>query len=208
MPSLLLSGFEPFDGATINESWEAVRVAERQLREEHHDVTSVLLPVEFGRAGDLLLDAVRREQPAVVIATGLAAGREAITPERVAINVRDARIPDAAGASPVDEPCVPVPEVGWFSSLPIKAMVTAAHLAGAPARVSQTAGTYVCNDVFARLMHHLATEPGLGSIRGGFVHVPAASAVPVALSGRALALMAAIALTRPQDDTTTGGAEH
>ncbi len=208
MSSLLLSGFEPFDGATVNESWEAVRLAERQLREEDHDVSTVLLPVEFGHAGDLLLDAVRRERPSVVIATGLAAGRRAITPERVAINVRDARIPDAAGASPVDEPCVSGADVGWFSTLPVKAMVTAARLTGAPADVSQTAGTYVCNDVFALLMHHLATEPGLAPIRGGFVHVPAASAVAVTLSGRALALMAAIALTRPEDDATAGGAEH
>lgn len=208
-PRILLSGFEPFDGATRNESWEAVRVAADLLGADGAlAVETLLLPVEFGRAAELLLAAVRAQRPALVIATGLAAGRGAITPERVAINVQDARIPDAAGRSPVDEPCVAGGPAAHFTSLPIKAMARAAAVAGAPASISQTAGTYVCNDVFYRLQHALATEPGLQGVRGGFVHVPAQAAVGVPLAGRALALMASVALTAGADARIAGGAEE
>ena len=117
------------------------------------------LPVEFGEGGRLLAAAVRQHVPRLVIATGLAAGRTGITPERVAVNVRDARIPDNSGASPVDVPVVPGGPVGYFSSLPIKAMVAALDEEGVPGSVSQTAGTYVCNDVFFQLQHLLATDP-------------------------------------------------
>ncbi|GAB2538454.1 pyroglutamyl-peptidase I family protein [Brachybacterium huguangmaarense] len=208
MAEILLSGFEPFAGADTNESWEAVRLAARQLRDEGHDADALLLPVEFARAGELLVERTRELRPRIVVAAGLAAGRRAITPERVAINVRDARIPDNAGLAPVDEPCVAVPDVGWFSTLPVKAMATAAELAGAPAQVSQTAGTFVCNDVFALLMHALGADPALAGTRGGFVHVPAADDLPIAVTARALALMSAVALTSEADEHRAAGAEH
>src|SRR5699024_6023508 len=174
---VLLSGFAPFDGAAVNASWEAARGAAPLLREVGLAVETLELPVEFGEGGRLLAAAVRQHRPRVVIATGLAAGRTAITPERVAINVRDARIPDNAGASPIDEPVVPGAPVGYFSTLPIKAMAAALAADALPASVSQTAGTYVCNDVFFQLQHRLATDAALGGIRGGFVHVPSADVV-------------------------------
>ena len=127
---------------------------------------AVELPVEFGTASERLEEAVRGLRPRLVVAVGLAAGRTAITPERVAINIRDARIPDNAGASPVDEPVVPGAPVGRFSTLPVKAMVASLAADGVPAAVSQTAGTYVCNDVFYALQHLLATDPALEGIRG------------------------------------------
>lgn len=204
---VLLTGFTPFDGAAVNESWEAVRRAAPALRERGIDVVALELPVQFERAGDLLVAAVREHRPALVLATGLAAGRAGITPERVAVNVRDARIPDNAGAAPVDEPVVADGPVGYFSTLPIKSMV-ASLPGGVPGAVSQTAGTYVCNDVFYRLQHLLATDPALRGTRGGFVHVPAADVLgPVAAAG-ALAGMVEVALRTAVDEPLVGGAEH
>ena len=205
---VLLSGFAPFDGAQTNESWEAVRAAVPALVARGVDAEAVELPVEFGAGSALLAEAVRALRPSLVVAVGLAAGRSAITPERVATNLRDARIPDNAGASPVDEPVVPGAPVGRFSTLPIKAMVAALAADGVPAAVSQTAGTYVCNDVFYALQHLLATEPALEGIRGGFVHVPAADVIDAPTAARALARMVEVALTTTADARLPGGAEH
>ena len=205
---MLLSGFAPFDGAAVNESWEAARGAAPLLREAGLAVETLELPVEFGEGGRLLAAAVRQHVPRLVIATGLAAGRTAITPERVAINVRDARIPDNAGASPVDAPVVPDGPAGRFSTLPIKAMTAALAADGIPAAVSQTAGTYVCNDVFYLLQHLLATDASLTGTRGGFVHVPAADAVDSETAARALARMTDVALRTEVDAAVAGGAEH
>ena len=206
---VLLTGFAPFDGADINESWQAVQAAAAQLRADGIEVAQLELPVEFDAAGDLLEAAVRQHRCGLVVATGLAAGRRAVTPERVAINVRDARIPDNSGDRPVDEPVVPGGPVGHFSTLPIKAIVAAlAEEPAIPAAVSQTAGTYVCNDVFYRLLHLLATDPGLAGMRGGFVHLPAAADLPVEDSARALVRAVRTCLTTPEDVVLTGGAEH
>ncbi|MCT1385370.1 pyroglutamyl-peptidase I [Brachybacterium sp. p3-SID1565] len=206
---VLLTGFAPFDGADINESWQAVQAAAAQLRAEGVEVAQLELPVEFDAAGDLLEAAVREHRCGLVVATGLAAGRRAVTPERVAINVRDARIPDNSGDRPVDEPVVPGGPVGHFSTLPIKAIVAAlAEEPAIPAAVSQTAGTYVCNDVFYRLLHLLATDPGLAGMRGGFVHLPAAADLPVEDSARALVRAVRTCLATPEDVVLTGGAEH
>ncbi len=205
---VLLSGFAPFDGAATNESWEAVREAVPALVARGVDAEAVELPVEFGTASERLEEAVRGLRPRLVVAVGLAAGRTAITPERVAINIRDARIPDNAGASPVDEPVVPGAPVGRFSTLPVKAMIAALAADGVPAAVSQTAGTYVCNDVFYALQHLLATDPALEGIRGGFVHVPTADVVDSPAAARALVRMVEVALSTEADVRLAGGAEH
>ena len=113
-------------------------------------------------------EALARTRPVLAVALGLAAGREGLSIERVAINLDDARIPDNAGAQPVDEPVAPGGPAAWFSTLPIKAMVAALNQAGVPASVSQTAGTFVCNHVFYGLQQRLA---GTG-VRSGFIHVP------------------------------------
>lgn len=205
---VLLTGFEPFDGAALNESWEAVRRATPILRGKGLAVEAIELPVEFGRAGDLLEEAVHALRPPLVIAVGLAAGRTAITPERVAINLRDARIPDGAGASPIDEPVIAGGPVGHFTSLPVKAIVAALREAGLPAAVSQTAGTYVCNDLAYRIAHLLATVPELAGVRGGFVHVPAADVLPVEETARGIVQLVMAARETAVDSVLPGGAEH
>ena len=165
---LLLTGFEPFDGADINPSW---RVAQALLgqRVEGVQVQSVQLPCVFGQALRELQIALTRYRPQLVLALGLAGGRAELSVERVAINVDDARIADNKGAQPIDVAVVGGAPAAYFSTLPIKAMVHDMLLAGVPAAVSQTAGTFVCNHVFYGLMHGLRRRRG---VRGGFMHVP------------------------------------
>ena len=137
MKSVLLTGFEPFDGATVNPSWEAVRLVP--------GVHAVQLPCVFGEALEHLREAVREHEPSVVVCVGQAGGRHDVTVERVAINLDDARIPDNAGRRPIDEPVVRGGPAAYFSTLPVKACVAAARRAGsrracrtAPGRSSAT----------------------------------------------------------------------
>ena len=168
LPTVLLTGFEPFAGDATNPSWEAVRALDRKCIAGHR-VVSVRLPVTFDGSLDALRKAIAKTHPVLVICVGLAGSRAAISLERIAINIKDARIPDNAGLQPLDEPVVADAPAAYFSTLPIKAMLRALHDAGIPAEVSQTAGTYVCNHVFYGLMHELAAHRKL---RGGFIHVP------------------------------------
>ena len=119
MATILLTGFEPFGGDDGNPSGDAVREIARTWNGPATLVTAIL-PVEFGRAAELLRERIREMRPDVVIATGLAGGRRVVTPERVAINLRDARIPDNAGAWPVDKPSVTGGPAAYFSTLPVK----------------------------------------------------------------------------------------
>ncbi len=137
-----------------------------------HRIMAAQLPTVFGQSLTTLRALVRERRPALVICLGLAAGRGAISIERVAINVNDARIADNAGRQPVDEPVIEDGPSAYFSTLPIKAMRAAIETKGIAAEVSQTAGTFVCNYVFYGLMHLLSTCRGLKGTRGGFIHVP------------------------------------
>lgn len=165
---ILITGFEPFDGETVNPSWEASQRAAATLSGEGDPAVAVQLPCVFGRSIDVLADAIRTHKPDVVLCTGQAGGRSEISLERVAINVDDARIPDNAGNQPVDEPVATDGPAAYFSTLPIKRSLRALTEAGLPGAVSQTAGTYVCNHVFYGLMDLLA---GKGT-PAGFIHVP------------------------------------
>lgn len=168
MKTVLVTGFESFGGAALNPSQEIARMLHGEII-RRHEVVGVLLPCAFRHALTELRARIRRIEPELVICLGLASGRKAITPERVAINIDDARIPDNAGAQPVDRPVVRGAPAAYWSTLPIKAIVEQLRAHAIPAEVSQTAGTFVCNHVFFGLMHHLA---GDGQRRGGFIHVP------------------------------------
>jgi len=166
--NVLLTGFEPFDKAAVNPSWEAVRQLDGVPLSEGVKIVARCLPCAFATAAETLLQLINELQPAMVIATGLGPGRSDISIERVAINVNDARIPDNLGAQPIDTSVVEGGPAAYFSTLPIKGMVKAVREAGIAASVSQTAGTFVCNQVFYRLQHALV---GTG-VRSGFIHVP------------------------------------
>lgn len=214
LPTVLLTGFEPFDGETVNPSWEAVRALHGK-RIGGHRVVARALPVVFGAAGTALRVALRETQPALALCVGQAGGRAQLSLERIAINVDDARIADNTGACPIDTPVVADGPAAYFATLPVKAMLAALRDAGIPAEVSQTAGTYVCNHVFYGLMHALRRTP---RVRGGFMHIPyspeQAAAHPgapslateVVVEGLRVALRAA--LENRTDLRITGGAEH
>lgn len=165
--TLLLTGFAPFGGETLNPSWEAVRQLDGE-RLGDLTVVAAQLPTEFGAALRVLDELLERHRPTLVVAVGQAGGRAELSLERIAINVDDARIPDNAGRQPIDEPVVAGGPAAYFSTLPIKAMTRVLRDAGIPAAVSQTAGTFVCNHVFYGLQHRLQ---GSG-VRGGFIHIP------------------------------------
>lgn len=165
---LLLTGFDPFGGETVNPAFEAIRLLPEELA--GFEIWKLEIPTEFIRSSEVLTQAVRAQKPDVVICVGQAGGRAAVTPERVAINLMDARIPDNAGLCPVEQPIVPDGPAAYFSTLPLRKMVEKLRQVGLPAEISNTAGTYVCNRLFYSLMH-LAAQEDL-PLCGGFVHVP------------------------------------
>ncbi len=213
-PSVLLTGFSPFGGEAINPSWQAVSALDGEEIAGHR-IIAQRLPVEFGTSLSTLRHAIDESSPALVLCVGQAGGRAQLSLERVAINVDDARIPDNAGARPIDEPVVDGGPAAYFTTLPIKAMLKALHSAGIPAQISQTAGTYVCNHVFYGLMHALARTP---LARGGFLHVPFspeqasrhvdAPSLPIDTLVAALRILLQTALTTGADIHLAAGSEH
>lgn len=214
MPKVLLTGFEPFAGEPINPSAEIVAALGGRTI-EGHEIVGAILPCVFGAAIASLRAEIARHEPAVVVCTGQAGGRPCVTVERVAINVDDARIPDNQGQQPIDAAIVDAGPPAYFASLPLKSTVRALALAGIPADVSQTAGTFVCNHVFYGLMHALAGT----SVRGGFVHVPflpeqakragpGAPSMPLAVMVRAIEIVIATSLTETRDAKVSYGATH
>lgn len=167
-PKALVTGFDPFGGEPVNPSQQIAQALDGQLIAGHR-IVGAILPTEFGASLPALEKLLRKHRPAFVLALGQAGGRAGISLERVAVNLIDARIPDNAGLQPVDMAVVENAPNAYFSTLPIKAMLTALCEAGIPAALSQTAGTFVCNQVFFGLMRLLARRRGA---RGGFVHVP------------------------------------
>lgn len=164
---VLLTGFEPFAGEALNPSGEIVRVLDGEDIAAHR-IVGAILPVSFSAAPPRMDALIAAHDPALVLALGQAGGREGISLERVAVNLIDARIPDNAGVQPVDACIVDNAANAYFSTLPIKAMLQRLRDADIPASLSQTAGTFVCNQVFYALMHALRRRRS----RGGFVHVP------------------------------------
>ncbi len=214
MTRVLLTGFEPFGGESVNPSWQAVEAVAAD-QPPGLDIEAVRLRCVFGTALEELRAAVRRTDPELVLCVGQAGGRTGLSVERVAVNVDDARIPDNAGGRPVDQPVVPGGPAAYFAALPVKACVAAARAAGVPASVSQTAGTYLCNHVFYGLMHLIATERP--ALRGGFVHIPyaprqvtdrAEPSLPVALAADGLRAVLTAALSHTEDIAVAEGALH
>ena len=171
---VLVTGFDSFGGNTVNASW---LIAQRVhgSRIAGHRVISAQLPTVFSRSATELHALMREHRPALVVCLGLSESTRSICIERIAVNVDDARIADNAGRQPIDEPVVLGAPDAYFSLLPIKAMRAAINAKGIPAEISQSAGTFVCNHVFFKLMHLLATDDQFKGVRGGFIHVPPVS---------------------------------
>ncbi len=166
MKKLLITGFDPFGGESINPSWEAVKGLPETIGE--WALTKLQVPTVFGKAGETLLAAAAELQPDAVLCVGQAGGRAAITPELVAINLRFGRIADNAGVSPMDVPVAADGPAAYFSTLPVRAMAQAVADCGLPGQVSYSAGAFVCNDLLYTVLHHYAGT----AVRAAFVHVP------------------------------------
>ncbi len=167
-PTVLVTGFEPFGGEDVNPSWEICQALPATIA--HAPVVRLRVPTEFRRAIEVVAEAIDRVEPALVILLGQAGGRPAMSVERVAINVDDARIADNAGAQPIDEAIAPAGPAAYFATVPLKAMVAAMRAAGIPAEVSNSAGTFVCNHLLYGVLHFLAASGR--EARAGFIHVP------------------------------------
>lgn len=166
MKKLLITGFDPFGGETVNPSWEAVKLLPETIGA--YELYKLQIPTVFGLAAQTVLQKAEEIQPDVILCIGQAGGRPDVTPERIGINLRDAAIADNMGNQPVGEPIVPCGPDGIFSTVPVAAMAQAIRDAGLPGKVSNTAGTFVCNDTLYTLLHHYAGTP----VRAGFIHVP------------------------------------
>lgn len=188
---ILITGFEPFGGESLNPSWEVAQILHGQTIQDVQ-VVAEMLPCVFSESLAALSAALHQHQPVAVIALGQADGRSEFSIERVAINVCDARIPDNAGEQPIDEPVIANGPAAYFSTLPIKKMAAQLKADGHPAAISQTAGTFVCNQVFYGLQHILANT----DIPSGFVHVPLLPAQAAKRAGASLASMSSDALSQ------------
>ena len=162
MTRVLLTGFEPFGTATSNPSGEIVK----QISGDN--IVTAILPVTYAQSAERLLSLINQHNPDVVLCLGQAEGRTQITPEKVAINLDDARLPDNAGVQRSDVKILDDGPDAYFTSLPIKEMVDAAKAAGVPASVSLSAGAFLCNHVFYVAQNNFAGT----KVRSGFVHVP------------------------------------
>jgi len=165
---ILLTGFEPFGGESINPAKEAVKLVKDEIKGAQ--IVKCYVPVVFGKAIDTVYEAMKKENPDAVLLIGQAGGRYEMTPERVAINCDDGRIPDNEGNQPVDQPVKADGPAAYFSTLPIKKMVEYMKAANVPAAISNTAGTYVCNHLMYGVRYHIDKE--FPNTIGGFMHVP------------------------------------
>lgn len=169
---ILITAFEPFQQETVNATMEALALLPDTAH--GHVLTRRVLPVEFGKAITTVEELVEELSPDAVICLGQATGRTDVTPERVAINVSDARIPDNGGFQPVDLPIREDGPAAYFSTLPLRDMIAAMKNAGVPASLSNTAGTFVCNDLMYGLLDYLHRTGR--HIPAGFIHIPATPA--------------------------------
>lgn len=218
---ILVTAFDPFGGEPVNPALEAVKSLAPTI--EGAEIITVEVPTVFGAAIERAAAAIDEHRPDAVLCVGQAGGRFEVTPERVAINVDDARIPDNAGHQPIEAPIAVDGPPAYFATLPVKAMVQAIRDAGVPSSLSNTAGTFVCNHIMYGVLHHIAATGATSAttgepIRAGFTHVPFTPAQVVGKPGqpalsidddvRALTAAIGAIVHHGQDVRTAEGATH
>lgn len=166
MKKLLITGFDPFGGETLNPSWEAVKRLPDQIGA--FSLTKLEIPTQFGLAAQTVLAKAQEIAPDAILCVGQAGGRDSITPEVVAINLREASIADNAGLLAQNVPIDADGAAAYFATLPIRRMVSAVKEAGIPCKLSYSAGAFVCNDTLYTLLAHYVHTP----TQVGFIHVP------------------------------------
>lgn len=213
---ILVTGFDPFGGEAINPAIEAVKLLPDTI--EGAEIIKLEIPTVFHKAADVMYEKIKEVQPDVILNVGQAGGRTTITPERIAINEDDARIPDNDGNQPIDQPIREDGDAAYFSSLPIKAMVAKMKEGGIPASISNTAGTFVCNHIMYQTLYLIANE--FPNTVGGFIHIPfmteqvidkpnePAMALKDIARGLELAIEAIVEYKDKGDIEAVGGATH
>ena len=166
MKKLLITGFDPFGGADVNPSWQAVKRLPDQIG--GYELCKLEIPTVFHLATQQVLTTAAAWEPDVILCVGQAGGRDSVTPERIGVNIRDARICDNAGNQPKGEFVAPDGPAAYFSTVPVEAMAQAIRDQGLPATVSNSAGAFVCNDTLYGLLHAFAGS----AVKVGFIHVP------------------------------------
>ncbi|GMA08216.1 pyrrolidone-carboxylate peptidase [Tetragenococcus halophilus subsp. flandriensis] len=165
---ILVTGFDPFGGEKINPAWEAVKKLPDTIKEAQ--IVKEEIPTVYHKSADICKQAIQIHQPDIVLNIGQAGGRFTITPERIAINVDDARIPDNEENQPIDQTIQTDGQAAYFTQLPVKAMVENVRNNGFPAAVSNSAGTFVCNHIMYQVQYMIDKE--FPNMKGGFIHVP------------------------------------
>ena len=166
MRKLLITGFDCFGGAGINPSWEAVKLLPDQIGD--FTVEKLEIPTVFGLAAETVLAKANEVKPDVILCVGQAGGRDAVTPERIAVNIRDAKIRDNAGNQPIGQFVAPDGPAAYFATVPVMEMAQAIRDVQIPGAISNSAGAFVCNDTLYSLLHHYAGT----DVKIGFIHVP------------------------------------
>lgn len=165
---IIVTGFDPFGGEPINPALETIKSLPKTIAGA--EIIIVEIPTVFDKAADVLEEKMTEHLPDAVLCIGQAGGRVDLTPERIAINQDDARIPDNEGQQPIDRTIRSDGQPAYFSTLPIKAMVEAIHRIGLPASVSNTAGTFVCNHLMYQALY--LAEKQFPKTKAGFLHIP------------------------------------
>ena len=183
---LLITGFDPFGGASINPAWEAVKLLPDHIGD--FELCKLEIPTVFGLAAETVIRKAEEIHPDVILCIGQAGGRAAVTPERIGVNIREGRIPDNAGNQPEGDRIAPDGPAAYFATVPVMEMAAAIREAGLPGVVSNSAGAFVCNDTLYCLLHRY---DGTG-VKVGFLHVPYAPeqgepCLPVEQTAKALA---------------------
>lgn len=168
---ILVTGFDPFGGESVNPAYEAVKLLPKYIK--NAEIVTIEIPTVFGLGADVVEKAIIEHKPNAVVCIGQAGGRSCISIERIGINLKEASIPDNNGNQPVEEKIKEDGETAYFATIPVKAMVNNVRKNGIPAHLSYTAGSYVCNDVMYTLLYILDKKYPL--IKGGFIHVPFAT---------------------------------
>lgn len=165
---VLVTGFDPFGGESVNPAYEAVKLLPDTIKGA--EIIKLEIPTVFTRSGPAVEAGIQEHNPDVVINVGQAGGRPCVTVERVAINLREATIPDNDGEQPMDVPVHEDGEPAYFATIPVKAVIQNVRDHGIPCSMSYTAGTYVCNNVMYNSLYLAATK--YPQIKAGFIHVP------------------------------------
>lgn len=174
MKTILLTGFEPFLNLATNPT-ESIARALNGREFGDYIVKSFVLPVDFQQSDRILKELLAEHSPDIVISLGVAAGRHQFTPERIAINVKDGEA-DNEGYKPEDELIEADGEDGLFTNLPVRSLVNMLVENGYPAKISNSAGTYLCNNI----MYVGAKYAQQTGAVAGFLHIPASFDIAIA----------------------------